>query len=157
MLMTLAALVTTAALVALSFTASASGNTTRPSHTKILHFVATLNKHKVLRQEAIGGHDVARFRLAVSGQHQSIGYVYEEGTSVWNAQVMTTWGIVFNDSESSQITSVGLFSEADDVHIIPVTGGSGAYRGVTGEASWRFFGYANEKAHVTITLVSAAS
>jgi hypothetical protein len=156
--MTVAALVITATMVALGLTASASGNTARPAHTKVvLHFVAKVNKIKILRQGAIGGGGIARYRLTDAGTGEPVGTVYQEGTNVWDEQGLGTWGIVFNDSESSQITSVGLFSAYDDVHVVPVTGGSGTYQGVTGEASWQFFGKDNNKAHLTITVEGVTS
>jgi len=148
----LVALVIGAVLMGLSLSASASGNTAPAGNAHVLRYVATVNRVKILRPGNVGGGGIARYRLTTADTGALVGTVYESCTGVWDERSMCTWGFAFNDFESSQITSVGLFSLVDDVHVVPVTGGSGTYRGVTGEASWQFFGTNNNKAHVTIDL-----
>ena len=147
-------LVVSAALVVMSLTAAASSSTS--SSPTVLRYVATLDKVKILRTGGVGSGGVARYALTLAGTSQSAGVVYQQGTAVWDEQSMTTFDFALNDPQGSQITMEGLFSEADNVHVVPVVGGSGKYLDVTGESSWRFFGPKNNKARVTITLNAAS-
>ena len=148
-----AGVVVSAALVVISLTAASGATSASP---RVLRYVATVSKVKILHTGGVGSGGVARYTLTLPGSSKSAGTVYQQCTAVWDQQNMCTSDFAFDDTQESQITLEGVFSNEDDVHVIPVVGGSGAYEAATGQSSWVFFGPKNNKAHVTITLTGSS-
>ena len=104
---------------------------------------------KDIQADGIGALSLARYGLsdAVSGRH--LGLAYERCTDTFDNQVLCDWSFAFGQGQTwDQITQSGLVSLFDQSHVVPITGGTGAYSGVTGEASWTF----NQSGQAAVTM-----
>lgn len=101
--------------------------------------------------QGIGASAQAHYTLTDAASGRAIGQAFEQTVETLSNHILGDWAFILTDRQPwEQVISSGLVSLADDIHVVPVTGGTGQFQGAAGEVTWQFV--QPDKADITITL-----